>query len=76
MADIWKLHFGGFVAWLIWTFVHIFFLIGFRNRVLVMIQWAWSYVTYGRGARLIMTEVEPAPLQPLRPDARESQRGG
>jgi NADH:quinone reductase (non-electrogenic) len=59
VADIWKLHFAGFLAWLIWTFVHIFFLIGFRNRVLVMIQWAWSYVTYGRGARLIMTEVEP-----------------
>ena len=59
VADIWKLHFAGFLAWLIWTFVHIFFLIGFRNRILVMIQWAWSYVTYGRGARLIMTEVEP-----------------
>ena len=59
VADIWKLHFAGFLAWLIWTFVHIFFLIGFRNRVLVFIQWAWSYVTYGRGARLIMTEGEP-----------------
>jgi NADH:ubiquinone reductase (H+-translocating) len=56
VADIWKLHFGGFLAWLIWTFVHIFFLIGFRNRVLVMIQWAWSYLTYGRGARLIVAE--------------------
>jgi NADH dehydrogenase len=59
VADIRKLHFGGFLAWLIWIFVHIFFLIGFRNRILVMIQWAWSYVTYGRGARLITTEVEP-----------------
>ena len=59
VADIWKLHFAGFLAWLVWTFVHIFFLIGFRNRILVMIQWAWSYVTFGRGARLIMTEVEP-----------------
>jgi NADH dehydrogenase len=56
VADIWKLHFAGFLAWLIWTFVHIFFLIGFRNRVLVMIQWAWSYLTYGRGARLIAGE--------------------
>jgi NADH dehydrogenase len=65
VADIWKLHFGGFLAWLTWTFVHIFFLIGFRNRVLVMIQWAWSYLTYGRGARLIAGEtpctVQPAP---------------
>ena len=56
MADIWRLHFGGFIAWLIWIFVHIFFLIGFRNRVMVLIQWAWSYLTYGRGARLITEE--------------------
>jgi len=56
VADIWKLHFGGLLAWLTWTFVHIFFLIGFRNRVLVMIQWAWSYLTYGVGARLIAGE--------------------
>jgi NADH:ubiquinone reductase (H+-translocating) len=56
VADIWKLHFGGFLAWLIWIFVHIFYLIGFRNRILVLIQWAWSYVTFGRGARLISTE--------------------
>jgi len=56
VADIWKLHFAGFLAWLVWTFVHIFFLIGFRNRILVMIQWAWSYLTFGRGARLIMVE--------------------
>ena len=56
MADIWKLHFGGFLAWLVWIFVHIFFLIGFRNRVLVLLQWAWSYLTYSRGARLITGE--------------------
>jgi NADH dehydrogenase len=63
VADIWKLHFAGFIAWLIWTFVHIFFLIGFRNRVLVMIQWAWSYVTFGRGARLITSDGKPAPAE-------------
>jgi NADH dehydrogenase len=68
VADIWKLHFGGFLAWLIWIFVHIAFLIGFRNRVLVMIQWAWSYFTYSRGARLITEEVRPvsAPLPRVR----------
>jgi NADH:ubiquinone reductase (H+-translocating) len=60
VADIWKLHFAGFLAWVIWTFVHIFFLIGFRSRLLVMIQWAWSYLTFGRGARLITLESEPA----------------
>ncbi len=62
VADIWKLHFGGFFAWLTWIFVHIFFLIGFRNRVLVLIQWAWSYFTFGRGARLITEEPRPEPM--------------
>lgn len=53
VADIWRMRFSGFPAWLLWIFIHIFFLIGFRNRVSVMIQWAWSYFTYQRGARLI-----------------------
>jgi NADH dehydrogenase len=44
---------SGYLAWLAWLFIHIFFLIGFRNRIIVMIQWAWSYLTYERGARLI-----------------------
>lgn len=44
---------SGYFAWLAWLFVHVFFLIGFRNRLMVMIQWAWSYLTYERGARLI-----------------------
>jgi NADH dehydrogenase len=48
-----KIHVSGFVAWLSWLFIHIFFLIGFRNRLLVFIQWFWSYLTYDRGARLI-----------------------
>ena len=53
VADFGKLRLSGFLAWLAWLFVHILFLIGFRNRLLVMIQWAWSYLTYERGARLI-----------------------
>ena len=53
IAQFGKIHISGFVAWLSWLFVHIFFLIGFRNRLLVFIQWAWSYFTYERGARLI-----------------------
>lgn len=60
----------GFVAWLAWIFIHILFLIGFRNRVLVMIEWTWQYLTFKRGARLITgpvahegphTEVSKAP---------------
>lgn len=53
VAQFGRIHISGFVAWLSWLFVHILFLIGFRNRLLVFIQWAWSYVTYERGARLI-----------------------
>ncbi len=49
----------GFPACFAWLAVHIFFLIGFRNRVLVMLQWAWAYVTYQRGARLITGTVNP-----------------
>jgi len=53
VADFGSIRFGGFVAWLAWLLIHIFFLIGFRNRFLVVTQWAWAYLTYQRGARLI-----------------------
>ena len=53
IAQFGKVHVSGYFAWLAWLFVHIFFLIGFRNRLIVLIQWAWSYITYERGARLI-----------------------
>lgn len=53
VAQFGKIHISGFIAWLSWLFVHILYLIGFRNRVIVMLQWAWSYFTYERGARLI-----------------------
>jgi NADH dehydrogenase len=53
VAEIRGLHLSGFVAWLAWLFVHLLFLIGFENRVLVLVQWAASYISYERGARLI-----------------------
>jgi NADH:ubiquinone reductase (H+-translocating) len=53
VAEFGKIHISGFFAWLSWLFIHVFFLIGFRNRMIVLIQWAWSYLTYERGARLI-----------------------
>ena len=53
IAQFRKVHISGYFAWLAWLFIHVFFLIGFRNRLIVMIQWAWSYITYERGARLI-----------------------
>jgi NADH:ubiquinone reductase (H+-translocating) len=55
---------SGFPAWLIWVVVHIMYLIGFRNRVLVMLQWAWAYLTYHRGIRLITGDSEPKVTQP------------
>ena len=59
-----RMHMSGFLAWLAWLFVHIWYLIGFRNRLVVMITWAWSYFTYRRGARLITGYGEPsAPLE-------------
>jgi NADH:quinone reductase (non-electrogenic) len=53
VADMHIARFNGFPAWLAWLFVHLIFLMGFRNRVLVFIQWVWAYVTFSKGARLI-----------------------
>lgn len=56
VVDIGPLHFTGLFAWLTWIVVHIFYLIGFRNRLLVLIQYAWAYVTFQPGARIILPE--------------------
>ena len=56
VADFGKFTLSGFLAWFAWLAIHIFFLIGFRNRFLVITQWAWAYLTYQRGARLITGE--------------------
>ncbi len=53
VARLGALRFSGLPAWLLWATVHILYLIGFRNRIIVMIEWAWSYATYQRGIRLI-----------------------
>lgn len=56
VANIHGLKVSGFLAWLVWVFIHILYLIGFRNRAVVMLQWAWSWVSYTRGIRLITGE--------------------
>ena len=61
VAQIARFKTSGLIEWLLWLFVYIIFLIGFRNRLVVMIQWAWSYVTFDRGARLI-TDILKEPL--------------
>jgi NADH:quinone reductase (non-electrogenic) len=53
VADLNFVHFTGFPAWLVWLFVHVLFLVGFRNRLAVIFQWAWAYLTFDKGARLI-----------------------
>lgn len=53
VAQIGNIKFGGFLAWAAWVFVHLVFLIGFRNRSAVFLQWIWAYFTYGKGARII-----------------------
>ena len=53
VADLHLVRLSGLPAWLAWLFVHILFLVGFRNRVVVLFQWAWAYLTFNKGARLI-----------------------
>ena len=53
IVDFGWITFKGKIGWLFWSLVHIYFLIGFRNRLMVFINWIWSYITYGKGARLI-----------------------
>ena len=84
-----KAHWGGFLAWMTWLVVHIYFLIGFRNRVAVLLEWAWTYFTFTRGARLITGDQslpgwneqqgvqafsEGVPLDTTSPGVREHQR--
>jgi len=75
VAQIGKFELSGYFAWLAWLLIHIFFLIGFRNRLLVMIQWAWSYLTYERGARLITGSDELAGWTESRPQAESTKEG-
>ncbi len=54
IVEIGRLRFSGWLAWVTWLVVHVYFLVGFRNRLLVVLHWAWSYLTFRRGARLIV----------------------
>jgi len=56
--------FAGFGAWLFWLFAHIYFLIGFRSRLIVMLEWAWAYVTYERSARVVAEPPRSTPVSP------------
>jgi len=73
VAKIGRLRLWGLPAWLTWVVVHILYLIGFRNRILVMLQWGWAYLSYHRGIRLI-TGSAPAPDPPADPRSPPAPR--
>ncbi|MGH9870758.1 MAG: NAD(P)/FAD-dependent oxidoreductase [Candidatus Polarisedimenticolia bacterium] len=77
VADFGRVKLWGWIAWVGWLVVHIFFLIGFRNRFLVLFQWAWAYLTYDRGARLL-TARDAALLdrEPVEAAAEKPPAGG
>ena len=73
VADLGWFTLRGWIAWIAWSLVQIYFLIGFRNRLMVFIDWAWAYLTFGRGARLISGQAtddrrSPSMRQPVDAD--------
>jgi len=56
VADVGRLQFSGYFAWLFWLFIHIYFLIGFRNRLVVLMDWAWAYWSFQRYARIVVDD--------------------
>ena len=58
IAQLGGFHFKGFIAWMMWLGLHVFFLIGFRNRIIVMLEWFWAYLTRERSARLITGDAD------------------
>jgi NADH dehydrogenase len=64
VADVSGIRLSGFVAWITWLAVHLFYLIGFENRVIVLVRWAYSFFTRGRGARLITDAAGNRPSAP------------
>jgi NADH dehydrogenase len=78
VADFGWLRLSGWLGWLLWSGAHIYFLIGFRNRLAVALDWLWSYLTYQRGARLIVgdsDEADSAATEEKRPPPRPGRRG-
>jgi NADH:ubiquinone reductase (H+-translocating) len=73
IADFGWVTLTGFVAWVLWGIVHIFFLIGFRNRASVFLNWIWAWVTYGRGARLITGDMTTLGVESRSEEKQEAQ---
>jgi NADH dehydrogenase len=75
VADIKGLRLSGLPAWLTWLLVHLWYLVGFQNRVVVFIRWAFSFFTHGRGARLITEASEDGSVPPRRDPAEPAHAG-
>jgi NADH:ubiquinone reductase (H+-translocating) len=74
VADFGKLHFSGFLAWVMWLVIHLMNLVGFRNRLLVLVQWGWNYFSHDRSARLITgpAENDDLPIERLPPASSQA----
>ena len=66
MADLGRIQLSGYLAWLVWLFVHLMYIVEFENRVLIFLQWAWDYFTRNRMARLITGESQFPPSRQTR----------
>ncbi|MCA0456961.1 MAG: NAD(P)/FAD-dependent oxidoreductase [Chloroflexi bacterium] len=75
VADLGKLHFTGFIGWVLWLFIHLLYIVQYQSRILVLIQWAWNYITRNRAARLITGEhrLPPADHESQPPQAEETR---
>ena len=71
IADFSGFHLRGFIGWFVWSAAHVYFLIGFRNRIAVTLDWIWSYLTFERGARLITGEIEATPRSAVQSSERK-----
>jgi len=72
VVEIGRFKLAGFFAWVMWLVVHIYFLTGFKNRLLVVTNWAWSYLSFRRGARLIVTKEWRFNVDPQTPSSPTS----
>jgi NADH dehydrogenase len=75
VADLRGIHLSGFLAWLIWLVVHLYYLVGFQNRLLVVTRWTFSFVTHRRGSRLISAEPNAEVFRNVRPRRQRGRLG-
>jgi NADH dehydrogenase len=64
VVELRRFHFRGLLGWLIWLFLHLLLLVGFRNRVVALVNWAWDYLLWDRPIRLIVRPARPPALEP------------